>query len=260
MKITTLFKIAGSVITILLVGCQAAGPTSSGQRDQMTQRVGEYPAPPAGIERVRVGVPPFQVDTREGAVEGMNVVAADQATTLLLNTGRFNVIERAQMEQLLAEQELEGIVHWEEMAEMGEVRGVDYLLVGRVTSFRVMASESQSQFGIGRTQIPFGGALGAFDYENRQSQIDVECGIDLRLVDPTTGEIVAANFSEYTRTDSIDGFNVQVLGVSTGTDAQLDLQEGDEGRILRMAIDDTLYKMLPAVDNYLTGRTQAEAE
>lgn len=240
-----------SAAALLMMGCQATGPSTSANRAQVTNQVGQYPPPPAGIRRVRVGVPPFQLDTREGVVEGMNVVAADQATTLLLNTNRFNVIERTQLEQLLREQELEGIVKWDEMAQMGEVRGVDYLLIGRVTSFRVMASESGRNFGVGRTQIPFGGALGAFDYRNRNSRIEVECGIDLRLVDPTTGEIVAANFSEYTRTDSISGFDVQILGVSTGADAKLDLREGDEGRILRLAIDDTLYKMLPAIDNFL---------
>ncbi|MCC5849852.1 MAG: hypothetical protein JJU29_17335 [Verrucomicrobia bacterium] len=256
MKTVRFLPLATSALALIFTGCQAPGPSSSAGRAQITQQVGQYPPPPAGIQRVRVGVPPFQLDTRQGAVEGMNIVAADQATTLMLNTGRFSVIERAQLEQLLKEQELEGIVKWDEIAQMGEVRGVDYLLIGRVTSFRVMASKSTSNFGIGRTQIPFGGALGAFDYTNRNSQIDVECGIDLRLVDPTTGEIVAANFSEYTRTDSIRGFNVQVLGVSTGADAQLNLQEGDEGRILRLAIDDTLYKMLPAIDNYLISRTR----
>lgn len=240
-------------IAVLLTGCQAPGPTSSAGRAQITNQVGQYSPPPAGIKRVRVGVPPFQVDERAG-VEGMNTVAADQATTLLMNTGRFIVIERAQLEQLIKEQELEGVVKWDEMAKMGEVRGVDYLLIGRVTNFRVQASKSSSNFGLGRTQLPFGSVLGAFDFSNSKSQIDVECGIDLRLVDPTTGEIVAANFSEYTRTDSIGGFNVQVLGASSGAEADLQLKEGDEGRILRLAIDDTLYKMLPQIDNFLLSR------
>lgn len=253
--LSKVFSVSLATASLVFTGCQAPGPTTSANRAQVTNQVGQYPPPPAGIQRVRVGVPMFQVDTRQGVVEGMNVVAADQATTLLMNTGRFGVIERAQLEQLLKEQELEGIVRFDEMAQMGEVRGVDYLLIGRVTSFRVQASQSSSNFGIGRTQIPFGGALGAFDFSNRNSRIDVECGIDLRLVDPSSGEIVAAQFSEYTRTDSIGGFNVQVLGVSTGADANLQLQEGDEGRILRLAIDDAIYKMLPQVDNYLLTRT-----
>jgi curli biogenesis system outer membrane secretion channel CsgG len=252
------FTLSAASAALVFTGCQAPGPTTTAQRAQVTNQVGSYPPPPAGIQRVRVGVPPFQVDTRQGAVEGMNVVAADQATTLLMNTGRFGVIERAQLEQLLREQELEGIVRWDEMAQMGEVRGVDYLMIGRVTSFRVQASQSGSNFGVGRQQLPFGGALGAFDFRNRSSRIDVECGIDLRLVDPSTGEIVAAQFSEYTRTDSISGFNVQVLGVSTGAEANLQLQEGDEGRILRLAIDDAIYKMLPQIDNYLLTRVSAE--
>lgn len=243
-----------SLSLFLVTGAFAQSYVSSAHQSQITGHVGEYTAPPRGIQRLRVGVPPFEKDFRSGAVEEMTFVAADQATTLLSNTGRFVVIERSQINQLIREQKLRGVVKTKEAAQSKNLRGVDYLLIGRVTSFRVQASQSSRNFGIGRTLIPFGGAFGAFDFKNRNSRIDVECGIDLRLVDPSTGEIVAAQFSEYNRTDTISSFNIQVLGVTAGDKPNLQLREGDQGRILRLAIDAALYKMLPQIDSYLLTR------
>lgn len=242
---------------IALAGCNSPQVSSSSSRDNMTAHVGVYPAAPANAVRAKVGVPPFSVDIRRGATESMTTVAADQLTTLLVNSGRFRVIERAQLDQLIKEQGLEGVVKWDELAKMGEVKGVDYLMLGKVTNFRVLASKGGGGFGIGRTQLPFGGSFGGFDYRNNESQIQVECGVDIRLVDPTTGEVVAASFAEYERTDSIRSFDVQVLGVSTGVDGELQLSDDDQGRILRLALDDAVRKALPSIDNAMVQRAAA---
>ncbi|MCC5790184.1 MAG: hypothetical protein JJT75_11150 [Opitutales bacterium] len=239
---------------VVIVGCETT-PKSSASADQdMTQHVGRYDPPPAGFERVRLGVPPFEVDTRRGAQEEMNVIAADILASLTTNARRFRVIERTQLEQLTREQGLEGIVKWDELAEMGQVQGVDYLLLGRVTNFRVMPSESRGGLGVGTIRLPGGGGTGGFDFRNRSSRIDVECGVDLRLVDPESGEVIAANFSEYERSDSISSFGISILGVDADSEADLEISESDQGRILRLALDDALRKMLPDIDYELMDR------
>lgn len=249
----SILSLSALAVGLFLTACETS--STSVQRDtQATTQVGQYSPPPAGIQPPRVGVPPFEVDRRQGATENMNEVAADILTTLATNTGRFRVIERAQLTQLTREQGLEGIVQWDEVAEMGQVRGVDYLILGKVTNFRVQASASRGGVGIGQTRLPFGGALGAFDFRNRSSRINVEVGVDLRVVDPETGEVLAANFSEFDREDSIRGFGVEILGVRAEADANLEVSEDDQGRILRLALDDALRKMLPAVDNALRAR------
>ena len=58
----------------------------------LTQNVGVYSPPPPGILRPRVGVPPMEVGSDASA--GMEVMAADQLSTLLVRTDRFDVIER----------------------------------------------------------------------------------------------------------------------------------------------------------------------
>ena len=89
----------------------------------------------------------------------------------------------------------------------------------------------------------------------------VECGVDLRLVDPSTGSILDASFSEYTRTDKASSFGVQVLGVGAKADAEIEMSEDDRGLILRLAFDDALRKMLPSLDRKLrTLAREAQAQ
>lgn len=247
-------------LSFLNAGCNSPQVSSSARADaSMTTQVGQYSPPPAGLERARLGVPSLEIDRRAGAVEGMNETAADILTGLALNSQRFRVIERTQLNQLIEEQRLEGVVRHDEVTAMGQVRGVDYLMLGKITNFRVMQSSGSGGFGIGQTRLPFGGAIGAFDYSNRSSQIDVEVGVDLRLVNPETGEVKVANFSEYERSDSIRSFGVQILGVSAGSEADLQLSDDDQGRVLRLALDDALRKMLPQIDMVLQERARGDS-
>lgn len=237
-----------------LIGCTTSSETAG--RDNLTAYVGSYSAPPADIFRPRVGVPPFQVTGQD--VQDMEEVAADQLTTLAQRSDRFRVIERAQLQQLLDEQSLEGIVRSGELAAPANVRGVDYLFFGKVSNFRVKAEETSSGFGIGRVQVPYAGSLGGFDYKNRQSRITVECGVDLRLVDPSTGEILDSMFSEYTRTDSIEAIGVDILGASAESQASLRIDKDSKGKVLRLALDDALRKMLPSLDRRLASLAPEE--
>lgn len=116
---------------------------------------------------------------------------------------------------------------------------------------RVKQEQSGGGFSIGRAVAR---TIGAFDYENSSSTIKVDCGVDLRLVDATTGVIEAAQSSEYSRTDSISSFGISVLGVGTSADADLRIDDDNRGKILRLALDDAVRKMLPSVDNFLVSR------
>lgn len=76
--------------------------------------------------------------------------------------------------------------------------------------------------------------------------------MDIRLVDPETGEILVSNFSEFKRTDSASAIGVDVLGASAESDANISIREDDKGKILRLALDDALRKTLPKIDRLLT--------
>jgi curli biogenesis system outer membrane secretion channel CsgG len=243
-----------SVAGLVLASCTSASESSS--RDAMTSNVGVYDAPPRGILHARVAVPSFPIS--EKLTIGMNDVAADELVSLCANTDRFDVIERGQLDQLLKEQSLEGIVKGGELARPAEVRGVDYLLLGKVTNLRVKAEKTGKGFNLGSIPIPGAGStLGLFDINDRNSRVQVDCGVDLRLVDPATGRVAVANFAEYQRVDTIGSMGVSVLGSRAQADADLEIDADSKGKILRLALDDCLRKMMSKIDKTLVARAKA---
>jgi len=248
MRCVALWAVAvfGGLVT---VGCSHTQESAS--RDTMTAQVGMYPPGPSNVNHPRVGVPPFKVQA-EGSFGGgndVNDLAADQMTTLLDQTGRFMVIERTQLQKLLNEQNLEGIVTPGELAKPGKVRGVDYLLLGRVTNLRVKREQTSHGFGVGQV----GGLvnLGGAAVNQNEVNIKTECGVDIRLVDPTNGQILTSNFSEFNRSDSANSMGLTILGASAQSNADIQLSEDDKGKILRLALDDALRKSLPKIDKFL---------
>jgi len=247
-----------SLSLLLVVGCSES--SESAQRDQLTAHVGQYDMPPTNLKQVRVGVPQFKVENAVSAVDfrrkDVARDAADQLTTLADKTDRFEMVERAQMEQLLKEQGLEGIVDPNELARPGRVRGVDYLFIGKITNMRVKKEKSASGFSLGKILTVNGHSI--FDYNNQKSTITIECGVDIRLVNPTNGSILVSEFSEYKRTDTIGATGVSIIGMGSRSGADLKVNEDSRGKILRLALDDAIRKMLPLLDRRLL-RKQAEA-
>ena len=242
-------------------GAGCASSKESAGRDTLTENVGRYEAPPTNVARPRVGVPPFNVKTGAGFSGGndLNDLAADQMTTLLDASERFSVIERTQLTKLLDEQNLEGIVTPGEMAKPAQVRGVDYLLLGKVTNLRVKKEEKSRGFGLAQVGGLFN--AGGADAKTKDVVITTEAGVDIRLVDPTTGEVLLSNFSEYKKTDEAGAFGLDILGASAEADANIQIDEDDKGKILRLALDDALRKSLPKLDKFLkSGKVKAAGQ
>jgi curli biogenesis system outer membrane secretion channel CsgG len=247
-----------AVAAASLSGPSCATHGESAGRDALTVNVGVYPPAPAGMQRPRVGVPQFLVTTQSHYFSNAtdpNALAADQMTTLLSLSDRFEVVERGQLEQLLKEQDLEGIVKPGELARPGQVHGIDLLLVGKVTNLRVKSERSGSTFGTGGLLSGFmpGGDVGV---AKSNVMISSECGVDIRLVDPTSGQIAVANFSEFKRVDSADAIGLGLGGAKASSSAEIEITEDDKGKILRLALDDALRKTLPKIDQMLAARTK----
>ncbi|HZL38039.1 MAG TPA: CsgG/HfaB family protein [Tepidisphaeraceae bacterium] len=243
--------------TSICLGCSSSKESAS--RDKLTASVGQYPAAPQGVNKPRVGVPAFAVTTGAGMSGEANLdgLAADQMTTLLGMSNRFHVIERAQLQKLIDEQNLEGIVKPGELAKQGQVRGVDFLLLGKVTNLRVKREQKGNEFGVAQVGGLFN--VGGADIKNNSTVITTECGVDIRLVNPTTGETFAPNFSEYKRTDSAKSMGLAILGANAQSNADVSLSEDDKGKILRLALNDALLKDLPAIDNFLRNQPATPA-
>lgn len=240
-------------LTLVAVGCSSTS-TESAQRDAVTANVGKYDPAPAGISKPRVGVPPFNVKTGAGFSGGgdLNDLAADQMSTLLYKTDRFQVIERAQLSKLLDEQDMEGIVKPGELAGRGKVRGVDYLLIGKVTDLSVKKENKTTGFGIAKVTGFFN--AGGGDYKKTEIVITTEAGVDLRLVDPTTGDLMWSNLSQYKKTDAASAMGIDILGASAQADADIKIDENNKGKILRLALDDCIKDGLADMDKFLKNR------
>lgn len=239
---------------ISLAGCTSSG--ESGSQDQVTANVGVYSPPPSGIEKATIGVPQFKVQSQGfgGGGSQLEELAADQMSSLLHQSRRFDVIERAQLEQLLKEQDMEGIVKPGELAKPGLVQGVQYLCLGKVTNFRIKVDESNKDVGLSGNRgflSSLTKSVGDVGYSKRDVKITTDCGVDLRLVDPTTGKVAVAHFAEFKRTDSAGGTGFGFAGIKATGNADITISNDDAGKALRLALDDALRKMLPEIDQVL---------
>lgn len=104
---------------------------------------------------------------------------ADMLTTALVKSGKYTVIERQNLEKILKEQKLgvSGLVTQETAVEAGKLLGVDIAVIGAVTEF-------------GHKKGDVGGRVKGIGLGVKSQSATV--GIDVRLIDTATGEILAA--------------------------------------------------------------------
>lgn len=83
-------------------------------------------------ERMNLAVLPFD---NKGVSKDLGEVVLDKMITALVNKNRFKVIERAQLEKILKEQQLgqSGIIDASTAAQIGKGIGVDGIVIGSVT-------------------------------------------------------------------------------------------------------------------------------
>ena len=176
--------------------------------------------------RVRVAVMNFE-NNSSWHYWGNNLgyAAADELVTQLFGTGQFSLVERSQLEAVLAEQDLgqSGLVNPAQAAEIGRLLGVQLILTGSITRFSIDTK---------------GGGFGGFGVEYSEA----ESSLDIRLIDTNTAEIMFADDGE----DKVrlGGFNIKGLNFRQDFDAGL-AQEA-----LRPAVEDVVQKIVGQADAF----------
>jgi len=109
----------------------------------------------------------------------------EMVITELMETGRFIVVERSALNEILSEQDLaeSGRVRQETAAKIGELLGAQVLVKGTVTEF--IEKESGGAAGI---------MLGGIGIGGKTSEGYV--AMDLRLIDATTGQVLESHRAE----------------------------------------------------------------
>ena len=141
----------------------------------MALLAGVQPADAAG-KKIRIAVMNFANNsTWHYWGDNLGAAANDEFTTQLVKSGEFSVIERAQLQSVLAEQGLgaSGAVSASTAPKIGKLLGVQLIFTGSITAFSIKT-----------TGAGFGGIGGS--YTKAQSTLDV------RMIDTTTGEILLA--------------------------------------------------------------------
>ena len=178
------------------------------------------PAVGQSSDKVRVAVLNFENNsTWSYWGDNLGAAAADELTTQLFRSGEFSVIERAQIDALLAEQDLgaSGAVTASSAARVGQLLGAQLILTGSIT-----------QFSIERISGGFRRIAGSYSR--------AETMIDIRMVNTTTGEIMLAEEGK--------GEKRFGGGFFQGAGAEREFDAGIAQESLRPAIEEVVGKIV----------------
>lgn len=150
--------------------------------------------------KVKTPIPDASWQIGEGLTEML--------TSELFKTGRFIMVERAALTDIVKEQELgqTGLVRKETAAKVGELLGAQLLITGAVTEF-----EAQSSGG--------GGGIGYGGFALKLQTQNAHVGVDIRLVDSSTGQILKSFNADAKAQSTGLGFAADIQGVVFGSDA-----------------------------------------
>ncbi len=193
-----------ALLAALLSGCApSAAPTSAGGDELQPFKV-----PPLPVDRrYVVAVPDFQVRSGsvhvdkvdlsgegEGFYKELGSGVADIFVTEAFRSGRFRITERAQLDQVLREQNLaaSGRVDPTSAAELGRITGAELIALGSLTEFSVSTTG-----GGGKVLGVIGGSA---------ETVTARVTVDIRLVDAVTAEVKAIGVA----TSEVSQSNVRV--------------------------------------------------
>lgn len=162
----------------------------------------------ASAQKATVGIMEFE---NKAGIDGRVASGlADMMMTALMQTRKFDIVERSQLAKVVDEQALgaSGAVDPSTAARIGNLSGADYLLLGAVTE----ASAKASKFGIGGLRV---------------GSSSVKLAIDVRFVDSETGNIMWADYME----DSKDAPSIDV------GQYEFDLDSGPTQELARGLVD-----------------------
>jgi curli biogenesis system outer membrane secretion channel CsgG len=167
----------------------------------------------------------------------------DLFITRLMKTGRYRIVERDGIDDLIDEIELSQSNYGEKesIARKGHFKGLEYLFIAKVSNF----GDTQRSLGTEAFSYPtVFGSLGV-----RKSEAYVR--IDFRIVDAITREIVYSGYGE--GLDKTKGIRVSGGGYGSGGAIDVSSQSFLESQIGRATIK-AIEQAIQTMDNNLLGR------
>lgn len=195
--------------TLTLIALMATvpncAPTATVTKGTASPAISQAQSAPATGAQKRIAVMTFTDKTNKGW-RGIGEGMSDMLTSALFESGRFIVLERQAVRDVIQEQDLgaSGRVKRGTAAPIGEIEGAELLVYGAVTEFE------PEEKGIGGGAVMPGFHTGVIAGVKR-----AHIAIDLRIVDSKTSRIVATTTVTGKATDIGGGIGTQIGGGKT---------------------------------------------
>src|SRR6056297_1093930 len=192
MKNTITMILCAAFAGMLSADAIAQAGTEVRVRESSNRSIADAQADHYNGPKARIAVARFEnksADSRNWWSPQIGDGMADMLTTALVNSGRYIVLERQNLDTVLDEQDLgaSGRIRQDTAADIGEIEGAELLVVAAVTEFDGNTGGMRAGGGgIG------GRVLGALSGGSRKAHM----AIDLRVVDSRTSRILAATSVE----------------------------------------------------------------
>ena len=202
-RVWVIFAIVG--LAMNLTGCASmTQPTA-----QVDNNAGAQALPPYSGPKARIAVADFEVKAAKANGE-IGSGLREMLTTALLNSNRFSVLERQALSAVMQEQELSASGAAQQGAggpERGKIKTADLIVTAAVTEFEPQASGGSAGIGGGGSIASgvLGGLLGA-------ALNKAHMALDLRIVDTSTSEVLAATRVQGQASDIAGGFMTGFMG------------------------------------------------
>jgi len=200
-----LYLIGYSLLAISLAGCASLmQPTA-----QVENTAGAQALPPYSGPRARIAVADFDVKAAKAGGE-IGSGLREMLVTTLINSNRFSVVERQALSAVMQEQELSASGAAQTGAggpQRGKIKTADLIITAAVTEFEPQASGGRAGIGGGGGVGSgiLGGLLGA-------ALNKAHMALDIRIVDTSTSEVLAATRVQGQATDVAGGFMAGFMG------------------------------------------------
>jgi curli biogenesis system outer membrane secretion channel CsgG len=199
------------VVSLPSTGYAQPQPTA-----QVDNNAGTAAMPPYSGPKARIAVSDFDVKAAKADGE-IGSGLREMMVTALMNSQRFRVVERQVLNAVMQEQELAASGAAQPGGvQRGKIKTADIMVTAAVTEFEPQASGGAA--GLGGGGSVGGGLLGAVIGGSRNK---AHMALDIRILDTSTSEILAATRVQGQATDMKGGILAGILGTNGGLGAGL---------------------------------------
>jgi curli biogenesis system outer membrane secretion channel CsgG len=175
---------------------------------QVDNNAGTQGMPPYSGPKARIAVADFETKAAKATGE-IGSGLREMLVTALINSSRFSVLERQVLNAVMQEQELasSGAAQAGGGAQRGKIKTADLIVTAAVTEFEPQASGGRA--GIGGGGGVASGILGA---AIGGAMNKAHMALDLRIVDTSTSEVLAATRVQGKASDIAGGIGIGFMG------------------------------------------------